>query len=220
MPRGRIGADIDDMFDAADEAGGTLTAQIYEDRSYDGVPVLRQAQKRYRARCAAAAAAEAAADDEAAAPPAKRRKPVPPVTARAGVSTQTPARSTKHQTQVQSVNKRSRDVAFGEAHKAATAEADAARRAGKLRRKGSTLQDIAAKHDAKLSPLSLRRITASALHAWHKAGRKAGASPKQSGPAVSRARKALIVRIDCMCCEYDYKFVHCNAKSVYECTRS
>ena len=134
MPRGRIGADLDDMFDAADEAGGTLTAQIYEDRSYDGVPVLRQAQKRYRARCAAAAAAEAAADDEAAATPAKRRKTVPPVTARAGVTT--PARSTKHQTQVQSANKRSRDVAFGEAHKAATAEADAARRAGKLRRRG------------------------------------------------------------------------------------
>ena len=87
MPRGRIGADLDDMFDAADEAGGTLTAQIYEDRSYDGVPVLRQAQKRYRARCAAAAAAEAAADDEAAATPAKRRKTVPPVTARAGVTT-------------------------------------------------------------------------------------------------------------------------------------
>eukprot|EP00966_Prymnesium_polylepis_P217148 5025612-Prymnesium_polylepis.1 len=41
------------MFDAADEAGGTLTAQIYEDHPYDGVPVLRQAQKRYRARCAA-----------------------------------------------------------------------------------------------------------------------------------------------------------------------
>ena len=52
--------------------------------------------------------------------------------------------------------------------------------------------DIAAKHDAKLSPQNPRRITASALHAWHKAGRKAGASPKKSGPAVARARKALI----------------------------
>ena len=100
MPSGRIGADLDDMFEAADEAGGTLTSAIYDEHWYDGVPVLRQAQKRYRARCAAAAAAEAAAADEAAAPPAKRRKPVPPVTARTGVSTQTPARSTKHQTQV------------------------------------------------------------------------------------------------------------------------
>eukprot|EP00966_Prymnesium_polylepis_P285588 6597016-Prymnesium_polylepis.1 len=60
-------------------------SEIYEqDHSYDGVPVLRQAQKRYRAWCAAAAVAEAAAADETAAPPAKRRKPVPPVTARTG----------------------------------------------------------------------------------------------------------------------------------------
>ena len=87
MPSGAVGADLDDMFDAADEAGGTLTAEIYDKHWYDGVPTKAQAQKRYRARCAAAAAAEAAADDEAAATPAKRRKTVPPVTARAGVST-------------------------------------------------------------------------------------------------------------------------------------
>ena len=198
MPSGRIGADLDDMFEAADEAGGTLTSAIYDEHWYDGVPVLRQAQKRYRARCAAAAAAEAAADDEAAAAPAKRRKPVPPAAARTGASTQTPARSTKHQTQVRSANKRSRDVAFGEAHKAATAEADAARRAGKLRRKGSTLQDIAAKHDAKLSPLNPRRITAIALHAWHKAGRKAGVSPKKGWWGAAAVYKSTNVRSYCM----------------------
>ena len=60
MPSGAVGADLDDMFDAADEAGGTLTAQIYEDHSYDGVLVLRQAQKRYRARCAAASSVKTA----------------------------------------------------------------------------------------------------------------------------------------------------------------
>ena len=87
MPSSVVGADLDDMLHAADEAGGTLTARIFNQHWYDGVPTKEQAQKRYRARCAAAAAAEAAADDEAAATPAKRRKTVPPVTARAGVST-------------------------------------------------------------------------------------------------------------------------------------
>ena len=53
MPSGAVGADLDDMFDAADEAGGTLTAEIYDKHWYDGVPTKAQAQKRYRARCAA-----------------------------------------------------------------------------------------------------------------------------------------------------------------------
>eukprot|EP00966_Prymnesium_polylepis_P295196 6817119-Prymnesium_polylepis.1 len=52
MPSGRVGADFDDMFDAADEAGGTLTAQIYEEHRYDGVPVLRVARGRRRSATA------------------------------------------------------------------------------------------------------------------------------------------------------------------------
>eukprot|EP00966_Prymnesium_polylepis_P185590 4302080-Prymnesium_polylepis.1 len=53
MPSGAVGADLDDMFAAADEAGGTLIAEIYDEHWYDGVPTKAQAQKRYRARCAA-----------------------------------------------------------------------------------------------------------------------------------------------------------------------
>ena len=47
-------------------------------------------------------------------------------------------------------------------------------------------QTFAAKHDAKLSPLNPRRITAIALHAWHTAGRKAGVSPKKGWCLVGR----------------------------------
>ena len=75
MPSGAVGADIGDMFDAADEAGGTLTAEIYDEHWYDGVPTKAQAQKRYRARCAAAAAADAAAAEQSATP-ARRPQPI------------------------------------------------------------------------------------------------------------------------------------------------
>ena len=195
------------MFDAADEAGGTLTAEIYDEHWYDGVPTKAQAQKRYRARCAAAAAAEAAADDEAAAAPAKRRKPVPPAAARTGASrwqprSKPPSRPPRH---MRRALRRPVPRARPRAGCPLTSR-------GPRPRSGSC-----SSNSCSCSMERWGRKRAALSRRGHCC---MGAPVQLRGWWGAACGTKYSVRLYFMCCEYDYRFVHCNAKSVYECIQS
>jgi len=95
---------------------------------------------------------------------------------------QVKTRRSPHQVEVAEQNKQRRFTAYKGAHKAATREyADAVQR-GELGSKGKTAQEIAARHDAELSPDNPGRVGANALRIWSAQGKGPGRSPLPRGP--------------------------------------